>query len=1382
MTLLLYTLIVHYVVIVLYCLYIYRTVSGRISSRSSSVTPKIPAKVSMHNSADLHNTSASSGSHILDQSSLPRHHGNKITGDHPDAQSASSISGSRSLNSPKLERLHSQEDGSPQARVPAMMVREGMDQEDVAMVMQQTQQVAEEQGACSYNFTNILNINTNLDEVEVNENYLNVVGTSHSLSSPSANQNANDNDRSQSQESYLSESYDAEIDQTYSISLPSDLKCSSIDQSDSISLPSDVRGQSIDQSDQSAHSDLSADEMAELETCLQTISNVGCDDLDSLVENVVEPLLSLAKTNTVKTNTVVPESNTVRSEIKISERAIVEGNVTVGEWVNEYKNNIDADIMDDIDSKVSGTVLETPECHHVKENGIVVNITNVDENRKNSLTEGNGIEPSSCILSAVEGKLANAESKENTVSSQVVSNSVAANEDMFEDIPYYLHRRHIVGDIERKKETELYTALINALNHQTAGAEARSRRSRSMKRAPNLQIEQLKADEIPFQPRSVSLPSKRTVSKSPGRRPPGNLELDKSDKTRSRRLRTSHSRSSKSRSPSGNRMIEVIAFHSLPRKDSYSSVDDTATSPTDKTDIFTQFTRNRAISPGFIADSRCESMELHHESYVEPSPVTDISADESFGLTQTASESDSLRGMSDGSISLTHSSFSINESETSQGSYSLSDLNLSRDDIVNEMEKMDSFDGERKTDKIKLEDLDLPFIDAFDESDISENQLSHLQMSNIKQQSENVTEKVEIDRFKEMESRLTSVDRTNNIGNEVGDVGDDRVMSCPYSDVVVTEGVYNFIESGLEIHETHQTNMHYSLHRRDSVDVEERDGIRSETRSPGVMSQTKSPGFRSESRSHVVRSETWSPGFRSETISPVVRSETMSPGVRPETKSPQIKSARPILKPLEIPKKPSWKKIHADDEWESLLQQLKDDENNSPDDLNPADLLLSISNVRSGPARGSPKPRRPLTVEESEIEELDRLLLETTKFNNSERDSDIYSKYSGYCMSAPYRKHDKSYQPHEQSDLNFSTFKPSDSPTRSSSRSSSSRSLLSSRSNSVITVSLSHDVEDIQMEEKPICAYVYQNDQECRLSTSSLSSPHHAIIRRSPSPSRLMEYNSKGHREFMVKGDDSDLDVSKRHSYHGETSQSIDVKEKRKRLEQKRVSFHETVEEITTEAYQSSSSSSDDKSGGDKESDVGTPDTLESGAASDLCYDGDMSSQNAPDDSENDTNESDVGKPYDDENDSEEKESSDEEYSDQDEEFLKFAQSLSECGKDGAADSGIGDSMTNTTEVSPSEPLHHRKHVDDKICENEENFVNENPVIQIDQLDKESLQSFENGGASSSSSDSDLAPAKNDKRPSIDPLESLEQLHDSYVSSSDESSEGETAANVNFSD
>ncbi|GFR78710.1 FERM, RhoGEF and pleckstrin domain-containing protein 1-like [Elysia marginata] len=103
-----------------------RSTSGRISSRSASVTPKISSKPGMHSSsADLHTSSGSrsSGSHILESNHTPGTRSNRDSSgaisamrEHSGASSAmrggvesvdvhsdSSMSGSRSLNSPRLE-------------------------------------------------------------------------------------------------------------------------------------------------------------------------------------------------------------------------------------------------------------------------------------------------------------------------------------------------------------------------------------------------------------------------------------------------------------------------------------------------------------------------------------------------------------------------------------------------------------------------------------------------------------------------------------------------------------------------------------------------------------------------------------------------------------------------------------------------------------------------------------------------------------------------------------------------------------------------------------------------------------------------------------------------------------------------------------------------------------------------------------------------------------------------------------------------------------------------------------------------------------------------------------------------------------------------------
>lgn len=79
-----------------------RSTSGRISqaSRSTSVTPKISAKMTLNNSTDTHNSTASSGSHILSTGADTPHDRTEVVDVH---SAGSSLSGSRSLGSPKPE-------------------------------------------------------------------------------------------------------------------------------------------------------------------------------------------------------------------------------------------------------------------------------------------------------------------------------------------------------------------------------------------------------------------------------------------------------------------------------------------------------------------------------------------------------------------------------------------------------------------------------------------------------------------------------------------------------------------------------------------------------------------------------------------------------------------------------------------------------------------------------------------------------------------------------------------------------------------------------------------------------------------------------------------------------------------------------------------------------------------------------------------------------------------------------------------------------------------------------------------------------------------------------------------------------------------------------
>ena len=1258
-----------------------------------------------------------------------------------------------------------------------------------------------EQGACSIEeFTNMYNINTNLDEVEVNDSYLNVVGSKNTNTNSnclSANQNAKSPSEStkfdnRSPSSNKSESYSVDIEPTASISLPSDLKGSASSEpiESSLSVSIEAKGQLTDQSDHSLHSELSLDDMTDIDSCLQTISNAGYKDLENIVETVVEPLLSVAKSSSVlamsnvvsdvnandssKDISALPQESVIPKNINLSHERSLKDKRKSSSIVGQAQVEVHAEPKNieekkaEFDDTANKATEQRRRKHSRKHSQTFTTKDLEDLNQNTSKTSDDIVEPSSCILAAVESKQSDV-SDAVSVSEDDVSKHSSEDKDMFDDYPYYLHRRHIVGDRERKKETELYTALMNALNpsankSQTTSSSKR-RRSRSMRRAPNLQIEALKNDEVPYQPRSMSLPAKRKTSQSPGPRSPSCQEFKVSDQGQdqtgqgqnqgqvqgtqrrgeTRRSRGISSRSSTSRSPSGNRMIEVVNYHNLPRRDNFSSVDDT-TSPTEEIDILSQYFWHRSRSPcvrDSSRDSLSESYDRHNDSYnsyIQPSPATDLSLDDSIGAHQTSSECDSLHGLSEGSYSL--SSASINESETSQGSYSLSDLNLSRDDIVNEMKRMESIESVGlSADKIKIEDLDLPFIDDFGENDISENQLANLRLSSTMPNLSRDARALNV-------SEVSKYSKSQSEENMTTDISESLSLDAP-ADV---DGTENDISERSD-----------DISKIDSVPDNLCD-------LPYAASSPKN-----------------------------VKKKTTN-------------NNKPVLKPLEIPLKPFLKKSksQADDELEYLLQQLKDDRNTSPDDLNPADLLRSFKEDRSRSLSRSPglPMHRPLSVQESDLEELDRLLLETTKFNSAINSG---LEYSGRPIGQK-----------------FSTFKPDDSPRMSNHRASrgdsrNGRYALNGSHHSVVRVSLSHDVEDIHLEDKPISlymarqespqVYMVQDDREREKtgSSNSLSSPRHAVIHRSPSPSRLREYNTHGVKEYYVHGgSDEAMSVSvdsnseefegsgvsplsrhKRHSYHGETRASVEaVESRRKRLETKRVSFHETVEEITTEAYQTSSSSSDDKSGGDVGgSDIGSPDTFGTGNNSEMSYDQENQANEEQEEASLHLNSNCNTQ-------NEASDSSEEEVNRDDEEFLKFAQSLSECGRDGAADSGVGESMSNTTQVSPAEPQDvDRRQADLEEEEEEEedgiysgdndddrhahrtHVVNGQPAVSVEvevKVDEPSVESSKRRDSKgSSSSDSDLSPPKKDKRPSVDPLESLEHLHDSYVSSSDEEPERE---------
>ena len=1279
-----------------------------------------------------------------------------------EVHSESSVSGSRSLNSPKLERVPSQEEEVPRPEVEYVQEVEDKGDAMVSMEMQ-------DQGACSNIFTNILN--TNLDDVVVNESYnINIIETAHASS---ANQNVNDNDDSASHDEYAShdentshddashddnfsqtsqasyhlDSCDTDTyDQSNSMSLPSELKGSSLDHSDSLSLPSDVR--CFDHSD-SIHSGLSEDDLLEGERLyIQSMTNIGDGDVDDFVDNVVEPLLFDAQTKSLLITAKNVETASVASENVHDKTTVSYDDLRLDDTINvdfDSKKDVEKicisadrlpivssianDVLgEDISSKFQGSneshettesednkppVVLKPKCIYDLEGN---DFPYIDDSQDE-------MEPSSCILATVDSD----EEKNRKLSSDtdasclpngtavvysaepLISQTANATDyadtdiaeisiideekgkaddmektdrsnsaDMIDDIPYYLHRRHIEGDVKRKKETELYTALANVLSTSASPTRSQSRRGRSLKRPQNMQIQQLKADEIPFQP-PPSLAAKRTPSNSPGPSPgrisPGSLKLDFSaEGRRSRKL----SGSSHSRSPSGGRnRMEVINYHKLPKKDNFSSVDDTTSPPKEKKDI------------------------LSHAPKVKQTTTQNLKADSKISETKKI-------------------------------------------DIV-KMKKKGSGDKQKTVAKIVKQD-----------SVVSESSIDIITDHVIKDNA-----------FAQSDEPDTLAD----------------------SWILVTNTEQKSERMGFDSELTSKSVINENT--SDKVYLTQGDSKKSETNSSIVCESNESKEFITGAKVPEHTTEVSDLELVKESKIGEIATDSLT------RHSAALRKSKPKLSEIKTKGK-----TYEEEEWENLIQKLRKEDDASPDDLQPSDLLRPLDETVR-------KKHFSKTVADIDFQQSRSAMLNEGQTHVHDLYCDLEPELSytaaSILLSQSYYQNYTTH--HDCVDSSFPTFKATPSASPMGSRSSTSLSSLGD-STGAITMSLSHDTEDIQMEEKSLVDYAFDIQE---MESNDLSAPHHAVIRRNLSPGRLKEYTTQSCKEVRVQGhseDDIPDSVLKRHSYHGETSENTITKQRRKLLEPKRVSFHETVEEIQSEPYPSSSSSDEKHSDKDKESEVESPDMPATKMHSCICdHDssgvGDKLSQAFEDkigrddhldgvkaktqvhsrdeDSDSSRASSGVGGKSGSESDDESECSDEGGDLDKTNEFLKFARSLADSGKESTADSGVGDSMTNTTEPSPSEPLKKLEHLKDSHIQEQEiesiKSVNGTTGTSVE-AHKLASESYED--ISSSSSGSDLVVAETDKRPSIDPLESLEQLHDSYVSSDDESFEGEATMEADW--
>ncbi|KAK6167236.1 hypothetical protein SNE40_021317 [Patella caerulea] len=415
-----------------------RSTSGRISSRSASVTPKINAKTAIHNSSDIHNSTASSGSHILDP--LTDNHVSPTRVEMAEVHSDSSMSGSRSLGSPKLEHGLVISDSMESAN---HKTDEEMRFEDASNLKRESEDKGAESDKLKQNISNNVDMHTE-----------------------SANQNANDNDDDLSEDSYHLDDGGEEIRA---------IKLRDVGGSKNVTF-SDVDG--------------------------------VCIDLKSgkSVKDIIEGKIAEGSCDEGSDNEVIRSSK------------IDEGKIEPSECITASVKGLDQRVT--------------------KDNVIKVKMAQVlDQNANTPLTD--------VKLDTDNRKLS---------------------DDLIEDIPYYLHRRMMEGEQDRKTEISVFTVVDTKVSQLHEGS-------------PSIQ----------------GIKDKHKLrSLSPGGKPKiGTINVkqlkytDHSPSPPSRRSRVLERTSPLDRSPSSHRRLELVNTSKLPPRDSYSSVDDT-TSPSFEKEILKQ--------------------------------------------------------------------------------------------------------------------------------------------------------------------------------------------------------------------------------------------------------------------------------------------------------------------------------------------------------------------------------------------------------------------------------------------------------------------------------------------------------------------------------------------------------------------------------------------------------------------------------------------------------------------------------------------------------------------------------------------------------------------------------------------------------------------------
>lgn len=420
------------------------------------------------------------------------------------------------------------------------------------------------------------------EKADISNGIVSELDKSTALQGMSANQNANDNDDNLSQGSYhledseepgMSKLKDKENDEANlkkqclgATSLVVDDQASVLPIDNSITSKSDNSNTSkLD------NSSISKSDSGQLSIRLETApGNLECFDTCKILS-----------VNTLETS--VPDSVDSTPKIcKMSPIDTQESNSSVGnppatlpseDFTNNRPNDNDcqklstpvtfSDPLTLTKSMVSDDVSSLPDTPPA-----------LSANNKKMLN--NNVPPSMCVMASAgvdisQVKLVNGSMTTDVVPHGILKKNKTVKEepvtDLIDDIPYYLHRRHIQLEPEPLESTELCSSLVNSLNRNNES----KRRSRSpgRRRPGNVKVEHLRfSDPLPLSTNTnQDLPSFTEIRN------------DRSTSGKRTPTRKSPIRSPNDRSPSSHRLVN---FHNLPAKDSYSCVDHTTTQSEEK--------------------------------------------------------------------------------------------------------------------------------------------------------------------------------------------------------------------------------------------------------------------------------------------------------------------------------------------------------------------------------------------------------------------------------------------------------------------------------------------------------------------------------------------------------------------------------------------------------------------------------------------------------------------------------------------------------------------------------------------------------------------------------------------------------------------------------